>query len=136
MADLNRGAGVTDAPVKPSEILDKAADVIKRNGLEAGHWYRPVGTKSPLDCPMCTGGALSVAAGFYPAYAADAEPTGAYACAIKALAERLDLAPAKDVPVRDVLLYEIAPWNDAGRTAEEVVRELRAAAASEREAGR
>ena len=122
--------------MKPSEILDKAADVIERNGLVAGQWYEPTGTKSPLDCPMCTGGALAVAAGFYPSYAADSEPTGAFADAIGVLIERLGLDEALGRTAQEALLYGIAPWNDAGHTAEEVVRELRAAAASEREAGR
>ena len=123
--------------MKPSEILDKAADVIERNGLVAGQWFEPTGNRSPLDCPMCAGGALAVAAGFYPSYAADSEPTGTYADAIGVLAERLNLDPAnRHRTAQELLLYGIAPWNDAGHTAEEVVRELRAAAASEREAGR
>lgn len=124
------------APLKVSEILDRAADVIKANGLVAGRWWEPVGTKSPLDCPMCTGGALAVAAGFFPGYAAEREPTGAYADAVGVLAERLGLDPSRYKTAQDVLLYQIAPWNDSGHTAEEVVRELRAAAAEMRGSGR
>lgn len=124
------------AQLKVSEILDKAADIIEHNGLVAGRWWEPTGNRSPLDCPMCTGGALAVAAGFFPGYAADREPTGAYADAVRVLARRLGVGLAQHRTVRDVLLYGIAPWNDADRTAEEVVRELRAAAEQERGLGR
>ena len=125
------------AQMTVSEILDKAANIIEANGLADGQWYQPTGAKSPLDCPMCTGGALAAAAGFYPMYASNNEPTGAYADAIGVLAERLGLDPSRHKTAQDVLLYGIAPWNDVdGRTAEEVVRELRAAAAEQRKAGR
>lgn len=124
------------AQLKVSEILDKAADVIERNGLADGQWYRPVGNKSPLDCPVCAGGALAVAAGFFPTYASDNEPTGAFANAVGVLAERLGVFKEQYRTAQAVLLYGIAPWNDADRTAEEVVRELRAAAEQERGLGR
>ncbi|TDB83429.1 hypothetical protein E1264_28540 [Actinomadura sp. KC216] len=122
------------AALKVSEILDKATDVIGRNGLVAGLWYVPTDNKSPVDCPVCTGGALAIAAGFFPDY--DGEPSGAYADAVGVLAERLGLDPAQHETAQDVVLYGIAPWSDTVRNADEVVRELRAAAASEREAGR
>jgi hypothetical protein len=116
--------------VKTSEILDKAADVIATRGWWRGGYKEP--RRDPRTCPVCVLGAINVATGSSP----DAESSFKVPCvasaAANALAEYLYLNPGDDLI--DVLGNE---WNDCDvESAEEVVRKLRAAAASEREAGR
>lgn len=134
MEKPNRSAGVTDAPMKPSEILDEAAEVIERNGLAAGDWYVPEGNKAPSECRVCTGAALAIGAGQSPRFLGFYDPTGPLAGAVGALLDRLNLSPLEGQWRPEVAA--IAAWNDSGCTDAEVVAELRAAAASEREAGR
>lgn len=128
--------------MKTSEILDKAADVIERNGLAQGGWYAPYREKPTVECRVCAGGAVNLVVIGYPVCGAvDTEAPGLMG-AYRVLAHRvqpgLDIADDIDDEHRlDQYIAAIGAWNDAkGRTAEEVVRELRAAAASEREAGR
>jgi hypothetical protein len=114
-----------------SEILDKAADTIERNGLAKGDWYDFGVQDDSRECPVCALGAINVAGGSVP----DGLLNGPRRAAALALADRLGMRD-------DALSYGLAvtvgrDWNDLpGRTAEQVVAELRAAAASEREAGR
>lgn len=114
-----------------SEILDKAADVIERNGWTQGDWYDVDARGDSRECPVCALGAINVAGGSLP----DEFPDGPRRAAALVLADRLGV-------LEDALSYGLSntvgrDWNDvAGRTAEEVVAELRAAVASEREAGR
>ncbi|MFB4306902.1 hypothetical protein [Actinomadura sp. GTD37] len=117
-----------------SQILDKAADTIHTNGLATGTWYEPDALKPPWDCPVCVGGALAIAAGYAPSYIETDDPTGTLAEAIDAMINRLQLTPRFGGWMAKTLA--IAMWNDTGRTAEDAVRELRAAAATAREAGR
>lgn len=125
MEKLNREAGATDAPMKTSEVLDKAADVIERNGWFQGGFIDLSAEKPKGEEPCCVLGALSIAE--------HGDPMKSGSGRVEAvLIDRLDL----DVDEADED-YPLGYWNDEpGRTAEEVVRELRAAAASEREAGR
>lgn len=137
MADLNRGAGVTDAPVKPSEILDKAADQIDRRGWVQDDWWEADTPTHWTDCKVCAGGGINAAAGWAPDFDGydrlGAEHPAARA--VIAFADRV--APDRESPAVDWAMALIIRWNDEeGRTATEVVRELRAVAASEREAGR
>jgi hypothetical protein len=125
-----------------SEILDKAADHIERVGWAKDDWYiEPLIVSDDgadwSDCKLCAGGGINVAAGYdadFDEHAglADGHPA---ARAFMVLAERV--APDEEVADPDDAVTVVIKWNDADeRTAEEVVRELRAAAASEREAGR
>lgn len=117
--------------MKTSEILDRAADLIERNGWTRDEWYKRRRAEDPRDCPVCAGGALDAAAGCDPG---EPEYSPALIAAIGAFAARVD--PAFD-PAAAYGYGTVANWNDApGRTAEDVVRELRAAAATEREAQR
>lgn len=117
--------------MKTSEILDKAADVIERNGWVQDEWYEFGRAEDPRDCPVCAGGGLDVAAGYDPG---EPDDIPALSAAVKAFAAHVD--PAFD-PAAQGGYGTVAGWNDEpGRTAEEVVRELRAAAASERSQGR
>lgn len=130
--------------MKTSEILDKAADVIERNGWHQGDWMHARPGRQDDECPVCEGGALNLAVTGSPCIDADDDDAPAdLLTAYEVMAHRakpsLEIGP-EDYTVGELLeafVEVVASWNDAkGRTAEEVVRELRAAAASEREAGR
>lgn len=115
--------------MKVSEILDKAADVIEHNGWHRGAFIEARPGVPPEQSPCCVFGAVAIADGRDPEFAfANA--------AIDALAEHLGLAAqveTRKVPEED---HPVAVWNDSQRSADEVVRALRDAAAAEREAGR
>lgn len=116
--------------MKVSEILDKAADVIAERGHWRGGYKRP--GDDPATCPVCVLGAINVATGSSPDTEAGFKVPGTASAAANALADHLGLNPGDDLI--DLLGNE---WNDNdAESAEDVVRELRAAAASEREAGR
>lgn len=121
--------------MKVSEILDKAADVIERRGWWQGDYMPDINERQRRDvtvdsCPVCLLGGLNVAVGNAPDEPIhDKSNPDAFAAAF-ALAVHLDIP----LSVSATSLGD--DWNDRQRTAEEVVRELRAAAASEREAGR
>lgn len=121
--------------MKPSGILDAAADVIERNGLHHGDWVLLFGNRSESDCPVCTGGAINLAAIGLAEIDADDETAlrGAHREAYLALARRIDPDVADTT---EALVETVAGWNDDDLTPDEAVAELRAAAASEREAGR
>lgn len=113
-----------------SEILDKAADVIEQRGWWRGAYKQP--GADVRTCPVCVLGAINVVTGSQP----DAEsgfkvPCSASAAA-NALAEHLELRPDGDL-IDALGNY----WNDhEAEDAAQVIRDLRSAAASEREAGR
>lgn len=116
--------------MKTSEILDKAADVIAERGWWRGSYKEP--RRDPRTCPVCVLGALNVATGSSPDVEASFKVPCATSAAANALADYLMLNPGDDLI--DTLGNE---WNDRdAESAEEVVRKLRAAAASEREQGR
>lgn len=119
-----------------SQILERAADVVERNGLHHGDWISTVPDMPEVDCPVCTGGAINIAALGHAEIDADDETSlrGAHRQAYLALARRIAPNVADET---EALVETVARWNDAERpTAEQVVAMLRAAAASEREAGR
>ena len=130
------------APTPPSEILDKAADQIERHGWLREDWYReppgadPLGPITWTECRVCAGGGINAAAGLVPDYNQHDGTHEPVERAFIALAERV--APGTVSRDVDDAIAAVTIWNDnyEGRTAKEVVRELRAAAASEREAGR
>ena len=129
--------------MKTSEILDRAADVIQRHGWAQGGWFSSYRETPPAECPVCAGGAMNVTVINRPAFDVvfDGWPAGlldAYRVLAHRVQPGLGIAADCDEEHRlDQYIAAIGAWNDAeGRTAEEVVRELRAAAASERENGR
>lgn len=115
--------------MKTSELLDKAADVIERNGWTNHEWFTSAPGKRQYESPVDAWGAINVARGYAPD-----NPLSGSVDAARALALHVGLADTGD---RLWPSWELGAWNDApGRTAEEVVRALRTAAASERGAGR
>lgn len=116
--------------MKNSEILDKAADVIAERGHWRGSYKRP--GDDPATCPVCVLGAINVATGSTPDTEAGFKVPGTASAAANALANHLGIDG--DESLIETLGNE---WNDHEvESAEEVVRELRAAATSERAAGR
>lgn len=115
-----------------SEILDKAADHIERFGWWQGSFIPDdMDETDEFDCEVCVLGAINVAAGARPGEVLE----GVRSEAAFVLAKRLGLAT--DAQRLGLAVTVGDGWNDAaGRTAEQVIAELRAAAASEREAGR
>lgn len=61
----------------PSELLTGAADVIERNGWIQGEYVQPLpdestgGFRDAKECPVCPRGAIAIAAGRHPMFAAD-----------------------------------------------------------------
>lgn len=100
-----------------ADILDRAADVIERNG-----WYQDfyfdLGTDlPPTECPVCLLGAISIAMGNR---SPKTEVFG---------------SPAEIAMERYLGVVAVADWNDdANRTVAEVLAALRGAAQAEREA--
>ena len=115
--------------MKPSEILDKAADIIAERGLWQGSYKEPLG--NPANCRVCVLGAINIATGSNPDTEAGFKVPGSTSAAANALADHLGLNPGDDLI--DVLGNQ---WNDSRGSAKDVERALRTAAASEREAGR
>jgi hypothetical protein len=117
--------------VKNSEILDAAAAVIDVRGWHQGGFVPSLAPVAELDtCPVCVLGAITVACGNDPEDFSQGNPIRA----ASALAEWLSL-PDRDAEDLEVVVGD--RWNDDPiRTADQVTRALRAAAASEREAGR
>ncbi|MCW2918554.1 MAG: hypothetical protein JWN52_6622 [Actinomycetia bacterium] len=132
------------ASLTAADILDKAADVIVANGWIQDDFYltlgiddqplptkRGVQPKDSMECPVCAGGGINVAADFIPDYD---EPDGVLYNALEAFARHVEPDPERFADGAwtdpDELYGVIAEWNDIyGRTAEQVVAELRACAA-------
>lgn len=120
--------------MKASEILDKAADHIASKGWTRGRWYNPTRERRE-DCPACAAGAINMVAGrrhgdvnMYGETPRDQ--------AFLALAHRIGSGPREVVEANAV--GAVTAWNDYAvkLTQADVVAELRATAAAEREAGR
>lgn len=134
--------------MKTSEILDKAADVIERNGWTKGKWYTPLEVSpeelsTENECAVCAAAAINIALDYLPDYQHDDDFMDEDAeKAFTVLAARVDHEVRLDVETGHPLfahhlLDAVTSWNDRhDRTAEQVVAELRAAAASEKAAGR
>jgi hypothetical protein len=144
----------------PSQVLAAAADVIERNGWLQRDFFQATAGRDPKTCPACVDAAISIAAGRHPEFGVEpfdhntvplaGDPDKPTEWALDGPdAEVMEvIAAARAVfarHIRNVIGYRsalpdaalITHWNDvAGRTAGEVVRELRAAAAAAREDGR
>lgn len=102
-----------------AEILARAAAVIERNGWNQGGYFADRVGLALRECPVCALGAINIAAGLTPGTTINPRTERA----VSLLADRVD-------PDRAL----VGTWNDAdGRTAEQVVAELRACAATARE---
>lgn len=105
-----------------ADVLDRAADLIERNGWWQNFYY-DLGTDLPKrECAVCARGAINLAAnGRTPDRLSDVGQN-----ALSALERYLGISG--DHP------HSVADWNDAPeRTAKEVIAALRGAAAAERE---
>lgn len=144
----------------PSQVLEGAADVIVRNGWTQDAYIQDIAGRAPERCPVCPDGAIAIAAGRHPEFGVepfehpgvplvvdvddphqwtldcpDAEAMEVVQAARAVFARHLRTVLGVDVQVWDEVL--IARWNDEpSRTSGEVLRELYAAAAAAREAGR
>lgn len=111
-----------------ADILDRAAEVIERNGWHQGDYFnrdQEGAGINPADCAVCTRGAINIVA-------TGGNPVNDYDVNGVAAAEALDLFLWDTFEAEG--RYGIAPWNDAPeRTAAEVIAVLREAAAAERE---
>lgn len=128
--------------MKPSEILDKAADHIETYGHAKKEW---IGVPDDLarpdeECAACAGGAINIAGGHPPdfdAYRHLSDDPAAQAW--EAMANRVTSSIGLNTEMYGIkdAIGAVTGWNDEDdRTAEQVVAELRAAALEEREAGR
>jgi hypothetical protein len=110
--------------IETADILDEAANVIERNGHHKGDYYTDEGGRAPAACPVCTYGAIHVAAFGEPVPTLDTIDADGDAAteAIRSLRRHLNTTA-------------LGAWNDApDRTAEQVITTLRSAAQAEREA--
>jgi hypothetical protein len=119
-----------------ADILDEAANVIRRNGwTNCGDYYDEIDVERiPSDCPVCTIGAIAVAAGEEPdQYWRD----NAFAVqAAEAVFRHLDLDRTDNLSSNPVerLILAIGGWNDVNaHEPEQVIAALEAAARAERE---
>lgn len=135
----------------PHSLLLKAVAVILTNGLVQEDYYEPptddrgrVLNHNPKDCPVCPRGAISVAAGQHPEFAADFDAEDdtyedEHLAAFEAIAaaERLlvdHLVGVVGFPAHPYLVVTRSPavieeWADAeGRTLPQIVDAMRAAA--------
>lgn len=132
------------APDTAPDLLDKAADIIVRNGfhqdefflrltvdgLPLPHRWAAEERKDPRLCPVCAGGAINVAAGWRRP---DLEqnpggPRGYHLDALRAFARHVD--PNFEPAVDDRPYAVIGEWNDeTGRTLDQVTAALRECAA-------
>jgi hypothetical protein len=124
--------GTAGAPTTTG-ILTGAATLIEELGWTQGDWTEN-GWNDTRPCPICVLAALNLAAGRDPS----ATITGIVFAAACALATHLGLAHLLTGDDVHEALIEVlgSGWNDDhARTQDEVVQALRAAAASQREAG-
>ena len=143
-----------------SQILDRAADHIEKYGWARKEYFRPEipdgPNLPPNQCPVCADAAISVAAGQHPEFSegltldfiddpTDAEELGPehrdalqqVRAAETAFARHLRRKYGGELTSEVADQVTITTWNDEpGRTAEQVIAELRACALTEREAGR
>lgn len=120
-----------------AEILNKAADIIAAQGWKQDGGYHHVPYLPAEHCPVDLGSALALAAGVDMHSHAATSPTGAHAGAVLLLADHL-LPGYKPtlLPVQQRFDALINWQDEPGRTAEEVIAALRAAASPAPEAGR
>ncbi|MEU6718621.1 hypothetical protein ABZ897_44765 [Nonomuraea sp. NPDC046802] len=109
----------------PASILARAADVIERNGLAHGTYQRRQHGLKPHDAPVCTLGAVAIAAGAGPYAWEEADlwrrELASAVVAIDALLDFLGFGP------EETRNETLGSWNDA-QSAVTVIHALRAAA--------
>ncbi|MEU2510507.1 DUF6197 family protein [Streptomyces syringium] len=107
-------------------VFRRAAEVITRNGFYQGHYFDDTqrSPRSPSELPVCTIGALRVAAGTAPQPLTPTDVPSIVAEAMAVLSARIE-----STIVDGDHEERIAQWSDTvGRTADEVVAEFLAAA--------
>jgi hypothetical protein len=101
--------------METSEVLDRAADLIDRNGLAKGEFYdcATTGAAPTGECRFCTVGAIRYVAGYYDCDIDGAwDATAAVArSALDGVASLLDL----DAGAADVPWWSDLPETTAGR---------------------
>jgi hypothetical protein len=112
--------------MKVSEILERAADIIDRQGWCKRAYYERHTNLDAKACPVDISGAINVAQGRHPGVTPDDDP------AVEAVA-RFYGDTSGDARGRRWFLHE---WNDALGSAAEAVAGLRKVALAEAEAGR
>lgn len=117
----------------PGDILLAAADVVCERGLTKREFADVSATGSLTDCPVCTVGAIAVAAGDDP----DSWNHYDAIVALLALGEVIGVRPEVDWDVygsedhAELFMLGIGRWNDVPeRTDAEVIAALQAAAES------
>lgn len=107
------------------DVLDRAADIIERNGWWQ-NFYCDLGSSLPKrDCAVCARGAINLAA------------NGRTPDRLSKVGEAALQALERYLGISGEYPDSVADWNDhPGRTAEEVVAALRGTAAAERERSR
>lgn len=118
----------TTTELKPAEIadaVDKAAEVIEKNGLHKGYLYDEAkadeGTK-PAECPVDAVGAINTAVFGQPCWPAEQHPGSL-------------LAQAATLALQETVDKPVPGWNDEPRRQKrQVVKALRDTAARLREA--
>ena len=110
-------------PTQVADLLDRAADHIDRVGWTQGDWHEETPGLQPKDSPVCADGALAVAAYGDPFGAGghrEPDRFALHSAAVTALIRHIGAG--------------LIDWNDAeGRTKDQVVGAMRAAAAEQRE---
>jgi hypothetical protein len=110
-------------------VLEEAANIIRRNGFHKGSMFRVLAGTRAAECPVCTWGALAIAACGTPELPTNREVRQVLPV-VQALARFLGLGTAGEDA-----MWTIPDWNDApDRTAEQVINALESAAQAEREA--
>lgn len=127
---VSSGTAPSRPILTPAAILARAADVIECNGLAHGAYYRRQSGLKAQNAPVCTLGAIAVAAGAEPYAWEEADLwRGELASAVVAIETLLDFLGLDPEEARDETL---GSWNDS-HSAVTVICGLRAAA---REAAR
>lgn len=124
------------AQLTVSQILAKAAEILDVQGWTRQGVYEHTRGLQPEECPLDLGAALAMAAGIDMHSLAATTPTGIYASAVLTVFE--EVYPDFGEPRSPWwALSALSDWQDKdGRTAEEVIAALRAAASPAPEAGR
>ncbi|MFI6510054.1 hypothetical protein ACIBCT_20815 [Streptosporangium sp. NPDC050855] len=121
--------------LSPAAILNRAADVIERNGLALKEFYEYAEEQDPRDCKVCAMGAIAVAAGLKPDGWDDWDDEGSPAEAAAAEASDLLAAHLGWIPDYESALAIVGAWNDRVADVAVVAVELRAAAAAQSDTG-
>ena len=121
--------------IETATTLEQAANVIRRNGwTNCGDFYEENIEQNPEECPVCTLGAIAVAAGEIPGVSWFLSPEALRAA--EAVRQYLNLDPKDELSTTpwERINLAIGGWNDNdAENAENVIAALEGAARVERE---